>query len=235
MSDSTALLNVLTALADPVRLALMQHLLGGAASVSELVAVTGASQPNVSNHLNLLRQRGLVRAMRLGRQQQYELKDPVVAQLVESLGSVAGETRRPVVKDVALVRARTCYDHLAGNLGVRLFDVLVKRKAIRLPVDPSPSRRAGSTYPVELGPAAEPVFAELGVVLADALKGKRSPGFACRDWTERRPHLGGGLGAALWARFMERGWVQRKPGTRALLITPKGRRSLHQRLGIALE
>jgi DNA-binding transcriptional ArsR family regulator len=234
------LLNVLTALADPLRLTLLQYLMGGAAPVSELVAVTGATQPNVSNHLNLLRRRGLVRAMRLGRQQLYELKDPLVAQLVESLGSVAGGTRTVTVKDTALVRARTCYDHLAGKLGVRLFEALVKRGAIRLPAirmaAPLPAgARAGSTHPLELGPAAEPVFAEFGIAVQDALKGKRSPGYACRDWTERRPHLGGGLGAALWSRFVEEGWVQRKPGTRAVLVTPKGRRALETRLGIFLD
>jgi len=232
---SSGLLNVLTALADPLRLTLLQYLMGGAAPVSELVAVTGATQPNVSNHLNLLRKRGLVRAVRLGRQQLYELKDPLVAQLVESLGSVAGGTRTLTVKDTALVRARTCYDHLAGKLGVRLFEALVKRKAIRMPAPLPAGARAGSTHPLELGPAAEPVFAGFGIAVQDALKGKRSPGYACRDWTERRPHLGGGLGAALWSRFVEEGWVQRKPGTRAVLVTPKGRRALAKGWGIRVE
>jgi DNA-binding transcriptional ArsR family regulator len=233
--DSSGLLGVLTALADPLRLALLQHLMGGAAAVSELVAVTGASQPNVSNHLNLLRKRGLVRAVRLGRQRLYELKDPRVAQLIESLGSVAGGKRTPTVKDTALVQARTCYDHLAGKLGVRLFEALVKRKAIHMIEQLPAGARAGSTHPLKLGPAAEPVFAEFGITLKDALKGKRSPVYACRDWTERRPHLGGGLGAALWARFVETGWVQRKPGTRAVLVTPKGRRALEERLGISFD
>ncbi len=235
MSESDALLNVLTALADPVRLAILQHLLGGGAAVSELVAVTGASQPNVSNHLTVLRGRGLVRASRLGRQRVYELKDPRVAQLVESLASVAGGRRTAPVKDAALVRARTCYDHLAGRLGVRLFESLVRRKAIRLPAAFAANGRAGTGCRIELGPDARSVFAEFGVVLEDALKGKRSPGYACRDWTERLPHLGGGLGAALWSRFVEAGWVQRKPGTRAVLVTPQGRRALARRLGVRME
>jgi DNA-binding transcriptional ArsR family regulator len=231
---SDALMNVLTGLADPVRLAILQHLMGGAATVSELVLVTETTQPNVSNHLNVLRKRGLVKDSRIGRQRLYELKDPLVAQLVESLGSVAGGTHIATVQDSALVRARTCYDHLAGRLGVRLFETLVKRKALRMPPPLPADARAGSTHPLELGPAAEPVFAEFGVDVSDALKGKRSPGYACRDWTERRPHLGGGLGAALWARFVEEGWMQRKPGTRAVLITPKGQRTLSTRWGIAL-
>jgi len=235
MSESDALLNVLTALADPVRLAILQHLMGGGAAVSELVAVTGASQPNVSNHLTVLRRRGLVRDSRLGRQRVYELKDPRVAQLVESLASIAGGKTTATVKDAALVRARTCYDHLAGKLGVRMFEALARRKAIRL-ADPFAAKgKAGTGHPIELGPAAESVFAEFGIGLEDALRGQRSPGYACRDWTERLPHLGGSLGAALWSRFVEAGWVQRKPGTRAVLVTPQGRRALAKQWGIAVE
>lgn len=235
MSPSDALLNVLTALADPVRLAILQHLMGGGAAVSELVAVTGANQPNVSNHLNVLRRRGLVRASRIGRQRVYELKDPRVAQLVESLASVAGGQRPATVKDAALVRARTCYDHLAGKLGVRLFETLVQRNAIRLLDSFAAKGRAGTGHRIALGPAARTVFEEFGIALDDALKGKRSPGYACRDWTERRPHLGGCLGAALWSRFVEVGWVQRKPGTRAVLVTPQGRQALAKQWGIAVE
>lgn len=234
MSESSALLHLLSAVADPVRLRILEHLMGGSAAVSELVAATGASQSNVSNHLTLLRKRGLVRAVPMGRQRVYELKDPKVAQLIESLMSVAGGARTPDVKDEALMKARTCYDHLAGRLGVRLFAVLQERGAIRLPAPFARTGRAGTASALILGPRAEAEFARLGISLKDAMKGSRSPGFACRDWTERLPHLGGRLGAALWSRFMETGWVQRKPGTRAVIVTPKGRRGLSGKLGIAL-
>jgi len=234
MHDSKALLELLSAVADPVRLGILEHLLGGPAAVSELVAATGAGQSNASNHLNVLRQRGLVRAVSMGRQRVYELKDAKVAQLMETLASVAGGARTPTVKDEALIKARTCYDHLAGKLGVRLFEALSKRKAIVLP-DPYPLRgRAGTASALELGPNAEITFKHLGISLKDGMKGARSPGFACQDWTERKPHLGGKLGAALWYRFVEDGWVLRKPGTRAVVVTPKGRRGLQQRLGIVL-
>jgi DNA-binding transcriptional ArsR family regulator len=234
MSDSQALLDLLSAVADPVRLAILEHLLGGGAAVSELVAVAGASQSNVSNHLNVLRTRGLVRAVPMGRQRIYELRDPKVAQLMESMVSVAGGRRIPTIKDAALLKARTCYDHLAGKLGVRLFEALEKRNAIRLP-EPFPKMgRAGSASAILLGQAAEGEFGRLGISLKDATRGSKSPGFACRDWTERKPHLGGKLGAALWYRFMEEGWVLRKPGTRAVVITPKGKRVLVQRFGIDL-
>jgi DNA-binding transcriptional ArsR family regulator len=234
VANSTHLMSVLTALADPVRLAILQHLMGGGAAVSELVAITGATQPNVSNHLTVLRKRGLVRNMRMGRQQLYELKDARVAQLVESLSSVAGGAQPATVKDEALLKARTCYDHLAGKLGVRLFEALTERGAILLPGPFLESGRAGAGSALALGPNAETTFKALGVSLKDALKGARSPGFACRDWTERKPHLGGKLGAALWYRFMEDGWVVRKPGTRAVVVTPLGRKGLTHRLGIVL-
>jgi DNA-binding transcriptional ArsR family regulator len=233
MSDSKALLQLLSAVADPVRLGILERLMGGAAAVSELVAATGASQPNVSNHLTVLRKRGLVRVVPLGRQRVYELRDPKVAQLMESMQSVAGGARTPVVKDTALVQARTCYDHLAGKLGVRIFAALADRDAIRLPEPFAADGRPGTASALELGPRAEAEFARLGISLKDALKRSRSFGYACSDWTERRPHLGGKLGAALWARFVETGWVQRKPGTRAVLVTPQGRRGLSRKLGIA--
>ena len=234
MSDSKALLGLLSAVADPVLLGILERLMGGAAAVSELVAATGASQPNVSNHLTVLRKRGLVRAVPLGRQRVYELKDLKVARLIESLMSVAGGKRTPVVKDAALIQARTCYDHLAGKLGVRLFEALAQRDAVRLPEAYAETGRAGTASALRLGPRAEAEFARLGISLRDAMKGTRSPGHACRDWTERRPHLGGRLGAALWARFVEIGWVQRQPGTRAVLVTRKGRRGLSRMLGIVL-
>ena len=234
MNDAKALLGVLTAMADPLRLGILEHLLGGAAAVSELVAATGASQSNVSNHLNVLKKRGLVRAVAMGRQRLYELKDAKVAQLLESLGSIAGGRPTAVVKDEALIKARTCYDHLAGKLGVRLFEALEKRGAIRLPLDHPQGGRAGSTSALLLGPRAEAEFKRLGVSLSDAAKGSRAPAFACRDWTEHKPHLGGKLGAALWYRFMEDGWVMRKPGTRAVVITPKGKAAFSRRLGITV-
>src|SRR5690242_10848020 len=114
------LVAVIQALADTLRLALLQALMSGPATVSELVALSGASQPNVSNHLALLRERGLVRASRQGRHNVYELRDATVAQLVESLSALAGDGVGDGVTTAAKTRgraspalaaARTCYDH----------------------------------------------------------------------------------------------------------------------------
>lgn len=228
---SSRLLEIMQAVADPVRLALLQHLMAGPAPVAELVAVIGTTQPNMSNHLALLRARRLVRAVRAGRQMIYEIADPAVAQLVESLSAVVRSPAAATRKSPALIEARTCYDHLAGKLGVALFDALVQRRAIQN-VSGKRGRKVRSGLGlVRLGPAAQQVFAGLRIDLDSACKEKRRFATACLDWTEERPHLGGALGAAVWSRFVERGWVIRKPGTRAVILTPAGRKAVNK-LGV---
>jgi DNA-binding transcriptional ArsR family regulator len=224
--DSARALAIIRALADPLRLAVLRHLMGGPASVSELMTVAGAEQSRLSNHLAMLRERDLVRTTRQGRQVIYELHDPAVARLVESLGQVGGAPKR-TVKSVPIARARTCYDHLAGRLGVAMFKALVARHAVR-----AGSEASGD---VELGPRAAPVFGKLGVDLEVARQERRRFATACLDWTERKPHLGGALGAALWAELTARGWIVRRPGTRAVAITRAGTRGLKGALGVSLE
>jgi DNA-binding transcriptional ArsR family regulator len=224
MDVSPRLLAITQALADPLRLAVLHHLMGGPASVSELMTVVDAEQSRLSNHLALLRERDLVRATRQGRQVIYELHDPAVARLVESLGQIGGAPAR-TVKSVPIARARTCYDHLAGRLGVAVFTALVARQAVR-PQKETPGE-------VELGPQAARVFGTLGVELDEAREKRRRFATACLDWTERQPHLGGALGAALWAELTARGWIARRPGTRAVAVTPAGARGLKRTLGVA--
>jgi DNA-binding transcriptional ArsR family regulator len=224
---SRNLAGIAQALADPIRLTMLRRLMDGPSTVSELVLLTGEAQSNVSNHLAVLRGRGLVKATRVGRQRVYEIPDPSVGQLVESLHVIAGRGPRPAVKSPAIARARTCYDHLAGRLGVAIFDSLVARGAIAKPA----ARYRG---PVGLGPASPEVFGRLKIDLREASNERRQLAIACGDWTERRPHLGGALGAALWAKSLERGWVMRRPGTRIVLVTGRGRRGFHENLGIRL-
>ncbi|HET9110306.1 MAG TPA: hypothetical protein VFN78_05730, partial [Ktedonobacterales bacterium] len=136
-----------------------------------------------------------------------------------------------------LARARLCYDHLAGQVGVALFDALVERDALRLAPAATSSARAGRAGPsaaVELGPAGEALFTELGADVAEARREKRRFAYACVDWTERRPHLGGALGAALCAAVVAHGWIMRQPATRAVIVTDAGVRALRERFDIAL-
>ena len=216
------------ALADPLRLTILQRLVNGAAAVSELVVLTGAAQSKISNHLAVLRDRGFVAATRAGRQRVYEISDPHVARMVESLVEIAGWSPTKLEKSPALAKARTCYDHLAGRLGVAIFDALVARGAIE-------TRAARNGGRVELGAAGPMVFARLGIDVDELRRDRRRFATACSDWTERRPHLGGALGAAVWARSVEAGWVVHKPGSRIVVLTARGRRELHKRLGASLD
>lgn len=216
------------ALADPTRFKILERLTDGPAAVSELVQLTGEAQSKVSNHLAVLRDRGLVTANRIGRQRVYEVADPSVGQLVESLGLIAGRGPAKVEMSPSLARARTCYDHLAGRLGVAIFDTLVARRAV---VHPAARYRG----PVVLGPAGEAVFGGLGIDLDEVRRERRQFATACGDWSERRAHLGGALGAALWMQTLARGWVVRRPGTRIIVVTPKGRRRFERDLGVQPE
>jgi DNA-binding transcriptional ArsR family regulator len=225
--SSRSLLDLAQALADPLRLTILERLTDGPAAVSELVLLTREAQSKVSNHLAVLRDRGLVSATRLGRQRLYEISDPSVAHMLESLISIAGRTPARLEKSPSLARARTCYDHLAGRLGVGIYDALVARRAIAKPA----VRYRG---PVALGRAGPGVFRDLGIDLDEVRKERRQFATACGDWTERRPHLGGALGAALWTRTLEEGWVVHKPGTRVVVVTERGRRGFGRHLGVHL-
>ena len=233
MDNAAALHPLAQALGDPIRLTVLQLLMGGPTTVSELVSLTGSSQSNISNHLAVLRRGKLVRSIKQGRQQVYELRDERVAQLIESLSDLTGAAPTAIRKSPGLVKARTCYDHLAGQVGVKLFRVLLAKRAITEPRTLRTLRRAGS--PIELGKRGTEVFDKLGVDLDDVTRGRGPYAFGCRDWTEQEPHLGGRLGAALWGRFVEMGWVERLAGTRVVLITAAGRRGFERTFGVDLE
>ena len=228
MDTTMRVLALTQALSDPLRLALVQRLMAGEATTSELMAETGATQSNVSNHLAVLRERGLVRAQRTGRQTIYAIHDATAAQAIEALFALVGadsqQSRQKQTqprKTPAIAAARTCYDHLAGKLGVALYDALIARGALR-----------GDTSGVALGETAPTVFGALGIDLSDVRRERRRLATACLDWTERRPHLGGALGAALWARSLAHGWVVRQPGKREVIVTDAGRQAFHELLGV---
>ena len=227
MDENTPIVGLAQALADPLRLGILQQLMEGPATVSELVSLTGATQSKVSNHLALLRERNLVRTTPNRRQVIYTLRDASVGQLVESLSLVAGMTPSRDWKSPQLITARTCYDHLAGRYGVALFDALLRQQAIT-----APTERRGD---IELGPRGEEVFAKLGMDIAGLHHQRRRFAFACPDWTERRPHLGGALGAALWSHMLEHGWLVKQSGTRATIVTAEGKQQLQKHFTIQVQ
>lgn len=226
MDESQRTARLAQALADPLRLAILQHLMAGPAAVAEMAAAIGASQSNISNHLALLRAERLVHNQRQGRTMIYRLRDYRVAELIETLNAVAGAVPRLTKHEAPIAVGRTCYDHLAGKLGVAVFSGLVNTGALL------PPESAGAQ--ATLGPAADDVFGGLGVEIAEARRVKRKFAHVCLDWTERDFHLGGALGAALCTRCVESGWVERQHGTRAVRLTQDGAAALERHLNISL-
>jgi DNA-binding transcriptional ArsR family regulator len=203
---------LLKELAHPLRLRVIDrlgHL--GPASVSALATELGVAMPELSNHLRRLRDAGLVRARREGRHAVYALADRELDVLLPLLDRLTA----PAAPEPARAPSRTCYDHLAGPLGVRLYRDLCERDALRPHSDGT----------IALGPAAREAFAGLGVDLDAVEPGRRRLAFECLDATEQRPHLAGALGAALAAALLDRGWIARAGG-REVRLTPRGRAAL---------
>jgi len=203
---------LLKELAHPLRLRVIDHLGHlGPAPVSALASALGAPMPELSNHLRRLREAGLVRARRDGRQAVYELADSGVELLLPLLDRLVA----PAAPEPARAPSRTCYDHLAGPLGVGLYRELCERGALRPAADGT----------VALGPRAREAFAALGVDVGSVEAGRRRLTFECLDATEQRPHLAGALGGALAAALLDRGWIERGDG-REVRVTTAGRARL---------
>lgn len=214
---------------DPNRARILQVLMGGAPqSGSALAAAAGISRSLASAHLKQLTAGGLVRAERRGRQQLYSLATGQVAEALETLLLLA--PARPVkslggsARMRSLRWARMCYDHLAGVTGVAVTEGLAARGAI--------AERDGAWV---LGPAGAPVFAEVGIDVGGVPARTRPLLRPCMDWTERRHHLAGGLGAALSAELARRGWVRRQEGSRIVVVTADGHAGLDAWLGTDLD
>jgi DNA-binding transcriptional ArsR family regulator len=206
------LADVAALLADRTRARILEELLGGPAlPAGALAARVGVAPSTVSGHLRKLESAGLIVVRAVGRRREASLARPDVAEALEALGRLAGESRpiglRAVNGKAALREARSCYDHLAGRAGVALADSLVSRGALSFTDD---------TFTV-----TDPtVFTtDFGIDL-ETLPRRRPLVRTCLDWTERRPHLAGALGAALLDVFLTRGWVTRRPDGRALNLAP---------------
>lgn len=231
---------------EPARATMLSALAGGRSrSASGLATEAGLSPAATSAHLTKLTQSGLITVEQVGRHRYYSLAGPAVAELVEALARVA--PARPVTslrqstRAQALRAGRTCYDHLAGGLGVALTRGLVDQQAL-VPLDQQPHthRRDDEppvgrlqTSPYRLGPNATKVLARLGLDL-DQLLGAttRRPLLRfCVDWSEQRHHLAGRLGAALSTTLIETGWITHHPHHRAVTLTDRGTDGLQSALG----
>jgi DNA-binding transcriptional ArsR family regulator len=227
MSYGLAVASVAALLADPARATMLAALLDGRAlPAGELAYAGGVTAQTASAHLSKLLRGGLVAVETEGRHRYYRLSGPHVAEAIERLATVRPlePTRRRALGPYAreLRFARRCYDHLAGQLGVALARALQQRGIIA----PAPDKRC------EVTPAGADWFREIGIDIAALKPTRRGLARQCLDWTERRHHLAGPIGAELLRALCERGWLRRLPVSRAIQVTPSGRLELQHRLGI---
>jgi DNA-binding transcriptional ArsR family regulator len=222
---SNAMFAQVAALAgDPARAAMLNEMMDGRAlTASELARVAGVTPQTASGHLAQMTAVGLLAVEKQGRHRYHKLASAAVAHMLEGIMQVASDLepkgRRLSVgpRDAALRAARTCYDHIAGHLGVAIADAMTVRQFVELETDGGLVTDAGAEF-----------LASVGIdVGALAPRRSRTAGRVlcrpCLDWSERRPHLAGALGAAIRAHSFDSGWVRPIAGTRALAITPKGR------------
>ena len=223
MKDGPSIARVAALIGDPGRAEILTALMGGQAlTATELAHVADVTKQTASGHLAKLLDARLVAVERQGRHRYYRLADRDVAQLLETLMGVAqraGAVRLATSpREPALRKARVCYDHLAGDLGVLVYDGLVRRGVLSA---------AGNA--VALTPRGERFCREHGIDLAAATASRRPLCRTCLDWSVRRHHLAGFLGAALLAHCFHHGWAKRVKGSRVVAFSPAGERALVER------
>lgn len=233
MNHDSRFAEVASLVGDATRAAMLHALMDQRAlTASELARAAGVTPPTASEHLARMVAAGLLVVSQQGRHRYHRLASTSVAQMIESIMLVATASpsagNAPITgpRDAAMRAARTCYDHLAGRLGVAIADALVAAGHIELTHDSGLVTDSGLR-----------LMQRMGIDLPN-LKQSRTSRMLCRpclDWSERRPHLAGALGAALCALSFNQDWIRRRHGTRALLVTAKGQRSYRELLSVRLE
>jgi DNA-binding transcriptional ArsR family regulator len=225
MKDGPNIVGIAALIGDHARAEVLTALLADRAlTATELADIAGVTKQTISAHLAKLREAGLIAMEAQGRHRYFRLAGADVAQLLESLMGVAFRTGavrlRASPREPALRKSRVCYDHLAGEMGVMIHESLLRRRAL--------VSRAGG---LGLTASGRNFFLQLGID-ADALATRRRVFCrACLDWSERRHHLAGALGAALLARIFELGWAKRDKSSRVVAFSAAGEKSLRELFG----
>lgn len=232
MSNTTSFAQIAALAGDPARVSMLHALMDGRAlTAGELARAAGIAPQTASSHLGRLVSSGIVSVEKQGRHRYHRLATPSVARMLESIMQVAAELQPSAMavvvgpKDLALRNARTCYDHFAGRLGVALADSMIARGFVELHSDAGILRDNGIAF-----------LDDLGIPVAPLQSGrtKRSGRVLCRpclDWSERRPHLAGVVGAAICSHGLANGWVRPSQDSRAVIVTPKGHRIFRECFG----
>lgn len=226
MKDGPNIVGIAALIGDHARAEALTALMSGRAlTATELADAAGVTKQTMSGHLAKLLVAGLIAVESQGRHRYFRLADEEIAHLLESLMGVAymtGAVRlRASPREPALRKARVCYDHLAGELGVRIYASLLKKKALVLGDDG-----------LEVTPFGQRLFEQIGIDTSTLVKQRRVFCRSCLDWSERRHHLAGSLGAALFARIMELGWARRAKDSRVVAFTTAGERAIHELIGV---
>lgn len=214
--------DIAAAIGEPARARMLYSLLDGRArTATELAILAEVSPSTATAHLQRLREKRLTKVHAQGKHRYFALENPDVARALEALSVLAGP-RKPFVPNTpnALRAARTCYDHIAGTLGVALHDHFLKSKWL---TDGYAITAAGNT-----------AFASLGIDPAALQTQRRKFAAPCLDWSERRPHLTGSLAAEILKAFLKKRWLAQDLTSRALEITSEGRRGLKTIVGPAI-
>jgi DNA-binding transcriptional ArsR family regulator len=229
MDDDAGIARIAALLADPARAKILRVLIDGTMRpAGELAYSANISAQSASAHLAKLVDGGLLSHEAQGRHRYYKLANAQVADVIESLASLSVAARRPAPHRVLptpstpiqFLNARTCYDHLAGETAVRVCEAMIKSRWL--------SQQGNDFRVTTLG---EKELASLDVDLAAARQSRRVFARACVDLTQRRPHVGGALGAALLDLYVSRGWILRARRSRIVSITPKGQDGFRQAFG----
>lgn len=228
MEAEEKFISIAALICEPARAKMMWSLLDGRAyTASELSTAADISATSASNHLAKLLDSNLLKVDIQGRHRYYSFSSPEVAYVVESLASLASNhstnIEKKAVEKAGMKYCRTCYDHLAGYVGVKIVEAFELKGFIK---------KSESVYIVtEKGWKWFSIFN----ILEDAFKNNRRPlTRQCLDWSERKPHLAGQLGTALLEKMFERKWFKKVPFSRELIVTSKCRQELYDLLGIAL-
>ena len=235
MTTSARLARFASLLGNPTRAGMLFVLMDGRAlTASELARAAHVAPQTASEHLDKMVKAGVLKVERQGRHRFHRLASASIAQLIEHIVQAAPESggmpRPPFTgpRDPALRMARTCYDHLAGRLGVGIADALIESRHIELADDGGLLTASGTELLRQLG---------MNMLQLDGARG-RSGRILCRpclDWSERRPHLAGALGSVLCSLSFQQDWIRRCKSSRAVIITPHGYRSYEEHFGVRLE
>ena len=216
-------------IAEPTRAIILDCLMSGQAlPASELAYMAKVSHPTISSHLAKLVEGNLLVMEQHGRHRYYRLTSKEVAEVIEKLGTIAPPVEIRSLRQSSQLKqvrfGRTCYDHLAGELGVKVTDALIEKEIVFLEDGLYAVTKKGKEW-----------FLQFGINIEEANTKRRVFAKPCLDWSERRYHISGWLGSAIATRFFDNGWITRAEKNRAVQLTPKGINALENHFGITIK